>query len=310
MIFTKRGFLGTKTIENLYILSQLKKQTFDHRELLNIDRQIREASSMEEDVFIKAKQIKSLKKKKQLTKRKYLELREECNRRIKKLEKTITWKMFYISYSIANFIFQGYSYPMPLREIISNHSLRDGNIYSNIGLEIFDNDPFYSKSNLFDSKKLCSAFLSGGEINLKFISKLRNFDIESVSKLNNKLSKTYNSKPKSSSLAYDYIESPIDLNKYLIKNGAATFLVRAAGQSMLGSGITDQAVLVVDRSIKAKHDDIVVASIDGEFVCKRLKLKPKMCLMPDNPESPTIFIKEGQELEIVGTVTSAINRFN
>ena len=71
MIFTKRGFLGTKTIENLYILSQLKKQTFDYRELLNIDRQIREACSVEEDVFIKAKKIKSLKKNKQLTKIKY-----------------------------------------------------------------------------------------------------------------------------------------------------------------------------------------------------------------------------------------------
>jgi DNA polymerase V len=75
--------------------------------------------------------------------------------------------------------------------------------------------------------------------------------------------------------ASDYIESPIDLNKHLIKNGAATFLVRAQGQSMIGSGITDQAVLVVDRSVKPVHNSIVVASIDGEFVCKRLKLKPK-----------------------------------
>ena len=49
--------------------------------------------------------------------------------------------------------------------------------------------------------------------------------------------------------ASDYI-GLIDLNKHLIKNGAATFLVRAQGQSMLGSGITDQAVLIVDRSIK------------------------------------------------------------
>ena len=54
----------------------------------------------------------------------------------------------------------------------------------------------------------------------------------------------------------------------------------------------------------------MIASVDGEFVCKRLKLKPEICLMPDNPESPTIFIKEGQELEIIGTVTSAITRFN
>ena len=49
-------------------------------------------------------------------------------------------------------------------------------------------------------------------------------------------------------------------NKHLVKNGAATFLVRAQGQSMLGSGITDQAVLVVDRSIKPTHNSIVVAS--------------------------------------------------
>ena len=109
--------------------------------------------------------------------------------------------------------------------------------------------------------------------------------------------------------ANDYLESPIDLNQYLIKNGAATFLVRAQGQSMIGSGITDQAVLVVDRSVKPMHNSIVVASIDGEFVCKRLKLKPKMCLMPDNPDYPPIFINHGQELEIVGTVTAAINKF-
>ena len=109
--------------------------------------------------------------------------------------------------------------------------------------------------------------------------------------------------------ASDYIESPIDLNKHLIKNGAATFLVRAQGQSMIGSGIIDQAVLIVDRSIKPTHNTIVVASIDGEFVSKRLKLKPKMCLVPDNPDYPPIFINHGQDLEIVGTVTAAINKF-
>ena len=109
--------------------------------------------------------------------------------------------------------------------------------------------------------------------------------------------------------ASDYIESPIDLNTHLIKNGAATFLVRAQGQSMIDSGIADQAVLIVDRSIKPSHNSIVVATLDGEFVCKRLKLKPKICLMPDNPNYPPIFINNGQELEIVGIVTAAINKF-
>ncbi|MBH97036.1 MAG: DNA polymerase V subunit UmuD [Rhodospirillaceae bacterium] len=109
--------------------------------------------------------------------------------------------------------------------------------------------------------------------------------------------------------ASDYIESPIDLNKHLIKNWAATFLVRARGHSMIGSGILDQSVLIVDRSIKPVHNSIVIASIDGEFVCKRLKLKPEICLMPDNPDYPPISINHNQDLEIIGTVTAAINKF-
>ena len=81
--------------------------------------------------------------------------------------------------------------------------------------------------------------------------------------------------------ANDYLESPIDLNKYLIKNGAATFLIRVSGDSMINANIGDQAVLIVDRSVKPKHGSIVVASLDGEFVCKRLKLRPRLCLLPE-----------------------------
>ena len=300
MIFTKRGFLGTKTIEDLYTLSQLKKHLINPRELLKINNQIHEARNIQEDVFLKAKKIKSLEKKKQLIERKYAKLKDECDKRVKKLEKTITWKLFYVSYVAANFIFQGYNYPLPLREIISNHGFRFGNIYSKVGHEIVHEDPFSFDSYLFESSKLCSVFLSGKRINLKILSKYK---------------KKYENIPSISPIsgfpapASDYIENPIDLNKHLIKNYEATFLVRAKGQSMLGSGITDNGILVVDRSIKPRHDDIVVASVDGVFFCKRLKLKPNLCLMPDNPESPTIYIGAGQEYEIIGTVTSAINRF-
>ena len=173
MLFTKRGFLGTKTIEDLYILSQLKKHLISPRELLKINEQIHEARNRKEDVFLKAKKIKSLEKKKQLIKRKYAKLKDECDKRIKKLEKTITWKLFYISYAAANFIFQGYNYPLPLREIISNHGFRFGNIYSKVGHEIVHEDPFSFDSYLFESSKLCSVFLSGKEINLKILSKYK-----------------------------------------------------------------------------------------------------------------------------------------
>jgi len=109
--------------------------------------------------------------------------------------------------------------------------------------------------------------------------------------------------------ASDYLESPIDLNQYLIKNGAATFLVRVSGRSMINANIADQAILIVDRSLKPKHGSIIVASLDGEFVCKRLQLKPRLCLLPENPEYKPIYIQHGQDLDIMGTVTAAINQF-
>ena len=101
----------------------------------------------------------------------------------------------------------------------------------------------------------------------------------------------------------------LNFNKYLIKNGAATFLVRVSGDSMLNANIADQAILIVDRSLKPKHGSIVVAAVDGDFVCKRLQLKPRLCLLPENPKYEPIYIQHGQDLDIMGTVTAAINKF-
>ena len=109
--------------------------------------------------------------------------------------------------------------------------------------------------------------------------------------------------------ANDYLESPIDLNQYLIKNGAATFLVRVSGDSMLDANIADQAILIIDRSLNPKHGSIVVASLDGDFVCKRLQLKPRLCLLPENSKYEPIYIQYGQDLDIMGTVTAVINKF-
>ena len=107
--------------------------------------------------------------------------------------------------------------------------------------------------------------------------------------------------------ANDYLETPIDLNQYLIKNQVATFLVKASGDSMINANIGSGAVLIVDRSIKPNHNDIVVASIDGEFLCKRLQLKPRIELIAENAKYQPIFIEQGHELEVIGVVTAAIN---
>ena len=62
----------------------------------------------------------------------------------------------------------------------------------------------------------------------------------------------------------------LDLDDYLIRNPNATFLLRASGDSMIGAGIYDGDLLVVDRAEPIVPGRIVIARIYDEFTCKRL----------------------------------------
>lgn len=109
--------------------------------------------------------------------------------------------------------------------------------------------------------------------------------------------------------AADYAERPLDLNEYCIKKPAATFFVRAQGDSMTGAGIHDNDLLVVDRSLTAGHRRIVIAVVDGEFTVKRLdKTDPdRPILRAENPDYQDIHLQDGNELEVFGVVRSVIH---
>lgn len=108
--------------------------------------------------------------------------------------------------------------------------------------------------------------------------------------------------------ADDYIEAQLDLNEYLIKHPAATFFVRAEGQSMIGANIQSGDLLIVDRSLSPTHGKIVIAAIQGELTVKRLyQQNGKIQLHPENPEFPIIDISEHSELVIWGVVTHIIH---
>ena len=78
---------------------------------------------------------------------------------------------------------------------------------------------------------------------------------------------------------------------------------------MLGANIGNNAILIVDRSIKPSHGNIVIASIDNEFICKKLQLKPKIALLPENEKYDPIYIEQGQNFEVLGVVIATINQF-
>ena len=109
--------------------------------------------------------------------------------------------------------------------------------------------------------------------------------------------------------ADDYVEDRLDLNQHLIQHKEATFFLRAKGHSMIGAGIHDGDLLVVDRSIDPTHGAIVIAAIDGELTVKRLSIRRgKVTLLAENPDYPPIEVKDNQEMVIWGVVTNAIHK--
>ena len=63
--------------------------------------------------------------------------------------------------------------------------------------------------------------------------------------------------------ADDFVEEEIDLQRLLVVNRPATFLVRVAGDSMLLAHLHDGDLAVVDRSLTPRTGDVVVVDIDG-----------------------------------------------
>ncbi len=110
--------------------------------------------------------------------------------------------------------------------------------------------------------------------------------------------------------AEQYIESPLDLNELLVRKPAATFFVRAAGDSMLGAGIRPGDILVVDRSLEPEDGSIVIACVDNEFTVKYLRKDATgVRLEAGNRRYQPIVLQEGMELRIFGVVTAVIHRF-
>ena len=108
--------------------------------------------------------------------------------------------------------------------------------------------------------------------------------------------------------ATDYMENKLDLNEYLIKHPAATFIVKASGSSMINADIHSGDLLIVDRSLSPKNNNIVIASIFGDLTVKKIKKKNQsFFLVSANEDYPSIEVKEEMECFIWGVVTYVIH---
>ena len=110
--------------------------------------------------------------------------------------------------------------------------------------------------------------------------------------------------------AENYIDEKLDLNRYLIKNKESSFFVRVSGDSMINVGIFNNDILIVDKSLTPGSRSIVVASIDGELIIKRLvqdRFK-NYYLKSENNNYPNIKLNSNTDTIIWGVVTYVIHK--
>ncbi len=110
--------------------------------------------------------------------------------------------------------------------------------------------------------------------------------------------------------AEDFTDKIIDLNRELVKNPSSTFIVRVDGHSMSNEGIKDGDLLIVDKGLPIRNNDIAVCCLDGEFTVKQVKLGMDCYwLQPAHPDYKPIRVTKENDFSIWGVVIHAIKSY-
>ena len=105
-------------------------------------------------------------------------------------------------------------------------------------------------------------------------------------------------------ISEDHIEDYQSLDQRFIKNKSSTFFFQATGDSMEPLICTGD-ILVVDRSVSQFYGKIVIAYLEGQFLCKRLLKSSKgPILCSENKLHRDILVTEEMDFLVWGAVTA------
>ena len=105
--------------------------------------------------------------------------------------------------------------------------------------------------------------------------------------------------------AAEYRELALNLDELLIEHPTATFIGRAKGDSMTGVGIFDGDLLIVDRAALPGTLDVVVANLNGSFVCKLYNRERQQLLSPGTGQR-AYQLHQGDVFEVEGIVVRSV----
>ena len=100
----------------------------------------------------------------------------------------------------------------------------------------------------------------------------------------------------------------VSMDEYLVAKPDSSFLLRVTGDSMIGAGIMEGDLVIVERERMPKSGDIVLAEVDGQWTMKYFRRQGgEVVLEAANPAYPTISPKE--ELKIGGVITASVRKY-
>ena len=109
--------------------------------------------------------------------------------------------------------------------------------------------------------------------------------------------------------AEEELRDTISFDEYLIGHPASSFVLSVTGDSMIGEGIKEKDLVIVERGREPKNGDIILAEVDGNWTMKYFRKKgKKVTLEAANPKYPPITPQE--ELRIAGVITAVVRKYH
>jgi SOS regulatory protein LexA len=109
-------------------------------------------------------------------------------------------------------------------------------------------------------------------------------------------------------IAEEDLSNTLSLDEFLIDNKEATYMLTVKGDSMIDAGILAGDLVLMERTEKARPNDIVIAEVDGGYTLKYLRKKgAAYYLEPANKKYKNIYPEES--LNIQGVLKAVIRKY-